>query len=762
MKKLVYDLIKKEKRITEKEIRIQTGISPGDLKEALIDLEIDGEIVRTKRGKLMLPELADCYRGLLEVKRAGFGFVLTPNGDVFVRRQDLHGALNGEEVLVRLNENSRGESQEGEIIRVLSKGPYLLTGIVRHDDEGPYVLPDDRTIGKVILNRNDPEAKDENIVIAEITKRSERSIHGAIREVLGIRGEKGVDILAIAKRFGMEQTFPEAVMEELAEIPQSVPKKELHGRQLLFDKKIITIDGESAKDLDDAISIEHTKSGNRVLGVHIADVSHYVRENSALDKEALKRGTSVYLLDRVIPMLPKELSNGICSLNENEIRLSLSCFMEFDENANLVSSRVEKTAIKSLHRMTYTAANAILDGDSETIAKYRDIMGELMDMNALALQIRAQRHAKGSVDFEIPEAEIELDEKGVPINISLRRRGSAEMLIEDFMVRANECVAELFSSVPFLYRIHEKPSYEKVQALGEFLANFGINVKDSLTGRDAQSILKRIKGTPSEAIINSVMLRSMQKARYSTENAWHFGLASDAYSHFTSPIRRYPDLQIHRIISEFLAGELDTRRQKHYSSILTSVANSTSESEIKATEAERKVDDIKKAQYMSRHTGDKFEGIVSGVTGSAIFVELPNTVEGVVPLSEIPDDYYEVIENLHCIVGRRTGRKISLGDPVRVVLNSADAETGRIEFSLLVRDRSYSRPRQEGAFHGKSSKSKDFIGESGRKHGGKKPADKKRGKGESKKSGKKHSSYAKPGSAYFQSGKKKAKGAVHK
>lgn len=693
MEKTIFELIKKEKSIAEKDIRMITGIAPGDLKEIIITLENKGEIVRTRRGKLMLPEYADCYRGILEVKRAGFGFVLTPDGDIFVRKNDLHGALNGEEVMVRLLEGSCGDSREGEVIRIIAHGPYVVTGIVRHDDEGPYVLPDDRTVGKIFLAKNDPAAQDENIVIAEVLKRSERGIFGRVTEVLGQKGEQGVDILAIAKRFGLEQGFRKEVMEEVKHIPQEVSKKDLAGRHTLFDKKIITIDGETAKDLDDAISIEHLENGNRLLGVHIADVSHYVREGTALDKEALKRGTSVYLLDRVIPMLPKELSNGICSLNEAETRLALSCFMEFDQSGRVVHCDVEKTAIRSIHRMTYTAANAMIEGDSEVIAQYRDIYDELMEMHALAMQIRNIRHENGSVDFEMPEAEIVLDENGVPIRIGLRQRGEAEMLIEDFMVKANECVAEKFSQFPFLYRVHEKPSYEKVHALSEFLVNFGINIGDSLTGKDAQRILAQVSGTSAEAVINTVVLRSMQKARYATVNLGHFGLASEAYSHFTSPIRRYPDLQIHRIISEYLAGDLDKKRIGHYDAILTTVANSTSESEVKAVEAERKVDDIKKAQYMAKHIGEKFEGIVSGIAATAIFVELPNTVEGVVPLAEIRDDYYEVVERQHCIVGSRTGRKITLGDSVRISVIDADPETGRVEFALVTKDRPYVKYR---------------------------------------------------------------------
>ncbi len=694
IKEEVYKLIKTEKLVGEKEIRIQTGLLPEVLKLALSELEKDGEIVRSKRGKLMLPEYADCYKGILEVKRAGFAFAANPDGDIFIRKEDLHGALNGEEVLVRLLSNSRGESREGEVVRILSKGTYTLTGTVHFDNEEPYVLADDRTLGKVFLSKNDKYAENENVVIAEVLKRGERGLYGKVCEVLGKKGDEGVDILAIAKRFGMEEIFPKEVLEELKDIPKSVSEAELKGRRLLFNEKVLTIDGETAKDLDDAISLSHTKDGNRVLGVHIADVSHYVKENSAIDKEALKRGTSVYLLDRVIPMLPKELSNGICSLNENEIRLTISCFMKFDKDGNVVESGVEKTAIKSVHRLSYTAVNAMLGGDSEAIKEYRDIYDDITELHELSLQLRSIRHENGSVDFDLPEAEIELNESGEPISIGLRERGEGERLIEDFMIKANECVSEQFSEYPFLYRIHEEPSMEKVHDLAEFLSGFNIRIGTKLTGKDTQKILERVKGLNCEALVNNIVLRTMQKARYSAENCGHFGLASEAYSHFTSPIRRYPDLQIHRIISEYLYGNLNERRQKHYERLLPSVANSTSDSEVKAVEAERKVNDIKKAQYMSKFIGEKFIGIVSGITGTAMFVELENTIEGIVSYSEIRDDYYEVYEKLHCIIGRRTGRRISLGDEVRVILLNTDEELGRVEFGIISKDKaSYSNKK---------------------------------------------------------------------
>ena len=473
-------------------------------------------------------------------------------------------------------------------------------------------------------------------------------------------------------------------------MPESVSERELKGRKLLFDKKIITIDGETAKDLDDAVSIERLENGNRLLGVHIADVSHYVREGTLIDKEALKRGTSVYLLDRVIPMLPPELSNGICSLNEGVTRLTLSCFMEFDDDARVVSSRVERTAIRSLHRMTYTAVNAILDGDPDLIKEYADIVHELRDMDDLARGLRKIREDRGGIDFEETEPEITLDEKGVPTSIEIRERGEGERLIEDFMIKANECVAEMFRDLPFLYRIHERPSWEKTEILGKFLANFGINIKDQLQPSDVREVLERVKGTKIDNIVSEMVLRSMQKARYSTENAGHFGLASRAYSHFTSPIRRYPDLQIHRIINEKLLGHMDKAREAELRALLPGVADSTSKSEVKAVEAERKVDDIKKAQYMSGHIGERFEGIVSGIGGAAIFVRLPNTVEGYISLSEIKDDYYEVMEELQCIIGVRSGRRISLGDAIRVVVLDADVEQGRVEFGAITKDRTSS------------------------------------------------------------------------
>lgn len=686
----ILKIIRNSKGLAEKDIRAMTGIAPGDLKEIVSTLEARGEVVRNRRGKLTVPEKKEYVKGHIEVKRAGFGFVSDEDGDIFIRKDDMKNALNGEEVLVKIIKDSGRENREGAVVRITSDPAYAVTGIVHHDDEGYYVLPDDRTVGKIFLSKGDKNAVDENVVICLITKRGDFGLAGKITEVLGRRGDSGIDILAVAKRFGMEKDYPEECREEIEKVPESVSERELKGRKLLFEKKIITIDGETAKDLDDAVSIERLENGNRLLGVHIADVSHYVREGTLIDKEALKRGTSVYLLDRVIPMLPPELSNGICSLNEGVTRLTLSCFMEFDDDARVVSSRVERTAIRSLHRMTYTAVNAILDGDPDLIKEYADIVHELRDMDDLARGIRKIREDRGGIDFEETEPEITLDEKGVPTSIEIRERGEGERLIEDFMIKANECVAEMFRDLPFLYRIHERPSWEKTEILGKFLANFGINIKDQLQPSDVREVLERVKGTKIDNIVSEMVLRSMQKARYSTENAGHFGLASRAYSHFTSPIRRYPDLQIHRIINEKLLGHMDKAREAELRALLPGVADSTSKSEVKAVEAERKADDIKKAQYMSSRIGERFEGIVSGIGGSAIFVRLPNTVEGYISLSEIKDDYYEVMEELQCIIGVRSGRRISLGDAIRVVVLDADVEQGRVEFGAITKDRTSS------------------------------------------------------------------------
>lgn len=696
IEKTIQTIIEENECLSGEELSKKLGkkYSQKEIKDALSLLIKEKDILKTKKGKYASLVSKGYYKGSLEVKRGGFGFVRAEGGDIFIPSRDMKGALNGDIVLVKKKKEQRGEKRtEGKVEKICSKEAYVTAGTFVREKNSAFVLCDDPTLADVYIPKKDNKnAKNNQKVLIEITKRAEGklSAEGKVIEILGNKGDPGVDILSIARTFHLREEFPENVAAEARKLTKAVTQDELKSREILFNKKIITIDGADSKDLDDAISIEKLKNGNWVLGVHIADVSHYVREKSALDKEALHRGTSVYLIDRVIPMLPRELSNGICSLLPNEVRLTLSCFMEIDRRGRVVSHRIVNSAIISRFRMTYHDVNSILEEDDPIlIRKYADIYSDLKEMESLAEVLRDVRFKKGSIDFDIEEGKIVLDEMGKPISIGIRERRTAEKLIEEFMITCNNTIAEEYflAELPFLYRIHEAPDGEKMRELRIFLQNFGIRmrgVQNGIRSKDIQRILEECKGEESENIINRVTLRSLQKAKYSPENLGHFGLASHAYCHFTSPIRRYPDLLIHRIIKENLAGMMSAKRIAKLEKELPEIASKTSERERNAIDAERKVDDIKKAEYINAHIGERFEGIVSGVTPSAIFVELPNTVEGVIPLSECKNDYYTYHKELYCVIGERTKRKISLGDSVKIQVKDVDIDTARVEFSLLL------------------------------------------------------------------------------
>ncbi len=640
-----------------------------------------GEIVHLGKGRVAALAKANYLKGEILVKKDGYGFVRNDKGDVFVAKKDMNGVFPGETVLVKLM-NKGEKDREGKITRILSPLPYRTVGTYKSAKKGDYVLADDPVNGKIAVPEKYvvPHAHNKKVVVA-VTKRADAKKNtlpeGQITEVLGPKGAPRIDILSIARSFGLYAEFPKNVEKEALALGDTVGKKDLADRELLFDKRVFTIDGVDSKDLDDAVSIERLPNGNSLLGVHIADVAHYVPRGSELDKEAYKRGTSVYLVEQVVPMLPKKLSNGICSLNEKTVRLTLSCFMEVDKSGRVVKYRFAKTAIKSCHRLNYTEINRLLEaGDPSVKNKYADIAKDLYQLRDLAKVLEATRTRGGSIDFDIPEAKIELDAQGRPVKIIPREQRTAENLIEECMVLCNNTVAEEFAkdNALFLYRIHEKPSADKMRALSIFLSTFGYRHVNN-TNKSLQNILKKSTGTPAEGIIRSVVLRSMQKAIYSTGNAGHFGLGSSAYTHFTSPIRRYPDLVVHRLLHEKLRGE------KMAYPHLGEVAEHCSARERNAINAERKIDDIMKAKYMQNHIGERFTGVVSGVTPSVLFVQLPDTVEGVLPLAEIKEDYYLFYKDLYCVVGRRTKKKISLGDTIAVRVKAVDPELARIEFS---------------------------------------------------------------------------------
>jgi ribonuclease R len=530
-------------------------------------------------------------------------------------------------------------------------------------------------------------------VVVEITDygRKDKKPEGKVVEILGHVNDPGVDILSLVRAYGLPEEFPPKVMNQVENVAKPVSEADMAGRMDLRDWQMVTIDGEDAKDLDDAVSL--TMDGeNYVLGVHIADVSNYVQEHSALDVEARERGTSVYLVDRVIPMLPHALSNGICSLNQGENRLALSCIMTINPKGQVIDHTIAETVICVDRRMSYTNVKKILaDHDENVIAEYETLVPMFEQMEKLAEILRSKRMKRGSIDFDFPETKVILDRAGNPIDIRPYDRNVATRLIEDFMLVANETVASdyFWREVPFVYRTHENPDNEKMQKLSTFINNFGYSLHigaDEVHPKELQKLLEKIDGTEEEPLISRLTLRSMKQAKYTVENTGHFGLAADCYCHFTSPIRRYPDLQIHRIIKESLRGRLNEKRMEHYEHLLPEVAKHASEMERRADEAERETVKLKKVQYMEKHLGECFEGVISGVTEWGFYVELPNTVEGLVRVTALTDDYYHYYEDTYELVGEATNRRYKLGQKVRVQVERCDRLLRTIDFVIEYAD----------------------------------------------------------------------------
>ena len=514
-----------------------------------------------------------------------------------------------------------------------------------------------------------------------------KSPEGKVVEILGHISDPGTDILSIVKGYDLPVEFPEKVMRQAERVPDRISDADMQGRTDLRDVQMVTIDGEDAKDLDDAVSLE-MNGGQYILGVHIADVANYVQEGSALDREAFERGTSVYLVDRVIPMLPRRLSNGICSLNEGQDRLALSCIMTIDQKGKVLDHVIAETVIRVDRRMTYTSVKKILEEqDAEESARYEELVPMFQRMQELAGLLRERRRARGSIDFDFPETKVILDEKGEPVEILPYDRNTATKIIEDFMLIANETVAEdyFWQELPFVYRTHENPDPDRMKKLSTFINNFGYSIRfreDEVHPKELQKLLERLEGTPEETLISRLTLRSMKQAKYTTECTGHFGLAARYYCHFTSPIRRYPDLQIHRIIKDSLRGRMNQEKIEHYRKILDEVAKQSSERERRADEAERETIRLKKAEYMSRHLWEEYDGVISGVTGWGLYVELPNTVEGLVHVASLQGDYFEYNENAYEMVGQRTGKTYRLGQTVRVQVVKADRTTRTVDFEL--------------------------------------------------------------------------------
>ena len=662
-----------------------------ELKQVLNLLLAEGKISVSKKGKFGKAE-AFALVGVFSGNARGFGFVAIEGReeDVFIPADRTGGALHGDRVQIVIDSEGRGGRPEGTVVRILEHANETLVGTYEKGKGYGFVIPDNQRISKDIFipqgcSQGAVSGHKVMVKIRDFGEKKGKKPEGVITEILGHIHDPGVDILSIVRAYNLPEDFPGAVKNQLKQVPDEVKKDSWAGRKDLRDLPTVTIDGEEAKDLDDAISIERAGDGYR-LGVHIADVSHYVQEHTPLDEEAFKRGTSVYLVDRVIPMLPHKLSNGICSLNEGEDRLALSCLMEIDSQGNVTGHEIAETVIRSDRRMTYTAVNAIVtDHDPQVTAEYAEFAEMFLLMKELADILRKKRHARGSIDFDFPESKIVLDEKGKPLEIKAYERNAATRIIEDFMLLANETVAEdyFWQELPFLYRTHDKPDEDRMKRLGTFINNFGYVLRmpgGQVYPKEIQKLLDKVEGTPEELLISRLTLRSMKQAKYTTENTGHFGLAARYYTHFTSPIRRYPDLQIHRIIKESLHGGLTGKRISHYEKILPQVAVQTSALERRADEAERETDKLKKVQYMERFIGQEFEGVISGVTSWGFYVELPNTVEGLVHISELRDDYYVFLEERYELSGEMTGKTYKLGQTIRVQLTGCDRFSKTIDF----------------------------------------------------------------------------------
>ena len=638
----------------------------------------------------------EIYTGKFIANAKGFGFVEVEDleTDIFVGEMDVKGAMHGDTVEVRIRTYRGGKRPEGVVVKVLERGITEVVGTFQRRKNFGFVVCDNQKILQDIyiplgeING----ALDGQKVVAEITSYAERGKkpEGKIKEVLGFLEIPGTDILCIAKEYQLPLGFTEKQLNQADRIAKPVSEADMFGRMDLRDTVMVTIDGEDAKDLDDAVSMEKIGDIYR-LGVHIADVANYVQESSALDKEALKRGTSVYLVDRVIPMLPKALSNGICSLNAGEDRLALSCIMDVDDKGNVVNHTIAETVIHVNKRMTYTSVQKILDGNEEEREAYRELVPMFEMMAHVAGILRDKRSRRGSIDFDFPETKIKLNALGKAVEILPYERTAATKLIEDFMLLANETVAEHFfwQELPFVYRTHEKPDPEKMTKLGIFIRNFGYYFKagnGEVHPKELQKLLEKISGTKEEALLSRLTLRSMQRAAYTTECSGHFGLAAQYYCHFTSPIRRYPDLQIHRIIKDSLRGRLNERKISHYAKILPEVAVQSSKMERRADEAERETVKMKKAEYMKEHLGEICEGVISGVTNYGIYVELDNTVEGMVHVNSMRNDYYYFDEIHYELVGQDSGVKYKLGERVLVQVKRVDMASKTIDFRLVDRE----------------------------------------------------------------------------
>lgn len=700
-KKLIYDFICDEFYVPMKlkELAILLQVPKDQRKElkAIMDsLEAEGKVHVSKKGKYTKGE-AKRIVGTYQAHARGFGFVAVEgeDDDIFISEDDTNGAFHGDQVEVTIKSAPDGKRREGKVVRILSHGTTRLVGYFQKNKNFGFVVPDNQRFVKdvfVPLERSKGAVTGHKVVV-ELTKYGgdNKKPEGKIVEIIGHVNDPGTDIMSIVKGYDLPIEFPEKVLNQAERVAKDVSTADMAGRMDIRDWQMVTIDGEDAKDLDDAISL--TKEGeNYKLGVHIADVTNYVQEKSALDREAYKRGTSVYLVDRVIPMLPHILSNGICSLNEGEDRLALSCIMTINDKGNVVDYKIAETVICVDRRMTYTSVKKILEEqDEEECKKYEEFVPMFQMMEKVAGILREKRKKRGSIDFDFPETKMVLDEQGKPIELKPYDRNVATKIIEDFMLLANETVAEhyFWQEIPFVYRTHEQPDEEKIQKLAIFINNFGHSMhiaNNAVRPKEIQKLLVKVEGTNEEALISRLALRSMKQAKYTPENTGHFGLATTYYCHFTSPIRRYPDLQIHRIIKEDLRGRMNENRREHYEKILPEVTKQCSERERLAEEAERETIKLKKVEYMEEHIGEVFEGVISSITKWGIYVELPNTIEGLVHVTNMHDDHYDYIEERFEMVGEHTRKVYKLGQTVYIVATGTDRLQRTIDFEFVEKE----------------------------------------------------------------------------
>ena len=663
----------------------------------LDELEEDGYIIKTKKGRVMSPNKMGLFVGKFVAHRKGYGFVESDEEftqDLFIPKDDINGALHNDRVMAEIvTPATEDKRAEGKVIKIIKREVTRVVGLFQENKSFGFVVPDDKKFNQDIFipKRGFNGAKNDDKVVCEITlwPQENRKPEGKIIEVLGKKGERGVEIDSIIRAHGLPEEFPKKVIDEANYVSSQDLEDEIARRLDLRHLEIFTIDGEDAKDLDDAISIEVLPNGNYKLGVHIADVTHYVREKSKLDKEALKRATSVYLVDKVIPMLPKQLSNGVCSLNPFEDKLTLSCIMEIDENGKVVNSEIAETVINSKARMTYTEVSDILEKDDEKLKQtFAKQVEDFKNAEKLARILMKRRERRGAIDFDFPEAKIILNREGKVVDIKCYERRISNKMIEEFMLVANETVAEHFYwlQLPFVYRIHETPSAEKMEDLNKFIATFGYHIKGDLEDvhpKEIQSLVEKNKGTKEEESISTIALRSMKQAKYSPQCIGHFGLAAKYYCNFTSPIRRYPDLLIHRIIKEQLNNKLNNKRQEQLSHIVEYASTQSSERERAAELAERDVHDFYKACYMADKVGQEFDGVVSSVTSFGMFVELENTVEGLIRLANMRDDYYIYNQETYTIMGERSHKTFKIGDTVRIKVDNVNVDFREIDFVLM-------------------------------------------------------------------------------